>query len=139
MSSIPSYALYGETPESRWFNSIHYEPISRRAKHYAWKIDPHQHETLVQLLYVQENGGVVHLDGNSVSFEAPCFILIPAQTVHGFDMGAGIDGSVVTVAQKPLEKLIAGGVAALSDIFRQTESDSAAGNTALPQNAGDSI
>ncbi len=117
MSSIPSYALYGETPEKRWFETIHYEPISRRAKHYAWKIDPHQHDALVQLLYVQKKGGVVHLDGNSVSFSAPCFILIPAQTVHGFDMGAGIDGSVVTVAQKPLETLISSGVPALADIF----------------------
>ncbi|MBV1787597.1 helix-turn-helix domain-containing protein [Marinobacterium sp. D7] len=117
MSSIPNYALYGETPEQRWFESIHYEPISRRAKHYEWKIDPHQHEGLVQMLYVQKERGVVHLDGSSVEFKAPCFILIPAQTVHGFDMGAGIDGSVVTAAQRPLESVIATAVPALADIF----------------------
>ncbi|MBR9884455.1 MAG: helix-turn-helix domain-containing protein [Oceanospirillales bacterium] len=117
MSTIPSYALYGETPEQRWFESIHYEPISRRAKHYEWKIDPHQHEALVQLLYVQKERGVVHLDGSSVEFTAPCFILIPAQTVHGFDMGAGIDGSVVTAAQRPLESIISTALPSLADMF----------------------
>ncbi|SEG17358.1 helix-turn-helix domain-containing protein [Marinobacterium lutimaris] len=119
MSSIPSYALYGETPEQRWFESLHYEPISRRARHYEWKIDPHQHESLVQLLYVQEKGGVVHLDGTRIEFKAPCFILIPAQTVHGFEMGAGIDGSVVTAAQRPLESVIATAAPILGDLFEK--------------------
>lgn len=119
MKKIPSYALYGETPEQRWFESIHYEPISRRAKHYEWKIDPHQHESLVQLLYVQKRGGVVHLDGTSVTFKAPCFILIPAQTVHGFNMGAGLDGSVVTAAQEPLEAMISASMPSMSDIFEK--------------------
>lgn len=128
MSSIPSYALYGETPEQRWFESIHYEPISRRAKHYEWKIDPHQHDSLVQLLYVLQKGGTVHLDGTSVEFHAPCFILIPAQTVHGFEMGAGIDGLVVTAAQEPLESIVASAAPTLGDIFERPFV------TALPDN-----
>lgn len=36
---------------------------------------------------------------------APCLILIPAQTVHGFDFSADVDGPVVTAAQRPLESL----------------------------------
>lgn len=107
MSSIPNYGLYGENPEQRWFESLHYEPISRRAKSYKWKIQPHQHDALIQLLFVEQGSGTVFFDGTRVAFKAPCFILIPAQTIHGFDFEPGIDGSVVTAAQSPLESLIA--------------------------------
>ncbi|MFC6673341.1 helix-turn-helix domain-containing protein [Marinobacterium aestuariivivens] len=106
MSTVPNYALYGENPEQRWFESLHYEPISRRAKSYKWKIQPHQHDALIQLLFVEQGSGTVFFDGNRVAFRAPCFILIPARTVHGFDFNPGIDGSVVTAAQSPLESLI---------------------------------
>ncbi|MCY0965649.1 helix-turn-helix domain-containing protein [Parathalassolituus penaei] len=103
MSTIPKYALYGENPEQRWAQSLHYERIARRARHYQWKIHLHQHETLIQVLYVEEKHGTVHMNGQAIEFCAPCFIIIPAHVVHGFDFAPDIDGYVITALQSPLE------------------------------------
>ncbi|WP_221797204.1 helix-turn-helix domain-containing protein [Oceanobacter mangrovi] len=103
MAAIPKYALYGENPEHRWAQSLHYERIARRAKHHQWKIHLHQHESLIQVLYVEEKYGTVYLNGAAVEFRAPCFIVIPAHVVHGFDFAPGIDGYVITALQSPLE------------------------------------
>jgi AraC family transcriptional regulator, transcriptional activator of pobA len=117
MSSIPKYALYGENPEQRWAQSLHYERIVRRARHYQWKIHLHQHEALIQVLYVEEKYGTVYLNGNAIKFRSPCFIVIPAHVVHGFDFSPDIDGYVITALQAPLESSLKISAAGALSIF----------------------
>lgn len=108
MSQIPSYTLYGEVFDKQGLLSINIEPISRRAPNYDWNIQPHQHGNLLQLLFVEQGGGITFFDGKDVPFSAPCFIVIPSGTVHGFDFEKNIDGYVVTVAQEQVEAILSG-------------------------------
>ena len=103
---IPSYALYGDQAEPTWQNSFDFEWIPQRSRPYNWNIRPHKHEAFVQILYLTHGSGEAVMDHAKIKLHAPCLILVPAHTVHGFAFSEDVDGPVVTAAQRPLESLI---------------------------------
>ena len=102
MTSIPNYALYGESAQPVWHDALHVESISLRSGAYDWEIAPHRHESLMQILYLQRGAGQVKLDGHCLSAVSPCFIIVPAQIVHGFMWDGAVEGHVITTVQQPL-------------------------------------
>ena len=102
---IPNYALYGVQAQPGWQSAFDFEWIPQRSRPYNWKIRPHKHDALIQILYLQQGGGEVLLDTTQRHVSAPCLISIPAQTVHAFDFSQDVNGPVVTAAQRPLESL----------------------------------
>ncbi|WKN23939.1 helix-turn-helix domain-containing protein [Azotobacter vinelandii] len=105
MNKIPSYALYGEAAQPVWHESLHVETISNRSGAYDWSIEPHRHDSQLQILYLQQGGGRVLCDSVHLAAHAPCIIQIPAQSVHGFDWQGPVEGKVVTALQQPLESV----------------------------------
>lgn len=103
---IPNYALYGVQAQPGWQSLFDFEWIPKRSRPYNWKIRPHKHDALIQILYLTQGAGEVLLDHSKVRFNAPCLVLVPAQTVHGFSFSENVDGPVVTAAQRPLEALV---------------------------------
>ena len=103
---IPSYSLYGVQAEPAWQSWFDFEWIPQRSRPYNWKIRPHQHDALIQILYLTQGSGEVLIDHSRTRFTAPCLIVIPAQTVHGFDFSEDVDGPVITAAQRPLESMV---------------------------------
>ncbi len=102
---IPNYALYGDQAQPSWHNSFDFEWIPQRSRSYNWKIRPHKHDAFIQILYLTQGGGEALIDNARLRMQAPCLVLIPAQSVHGFDFSPEVDGPVVTAAQRPLESL----------------------------------
>lgn len=104
--SIPNYDLYGDQALPGWNNSFNFEWIPERSAPYNWEIQPHVHDGFLQLLYL--TGGSVKAQFNTVlhHVQAPCLLLVPARTVHGFHFSTDVQGPVITAAQKPLESLI---------------------------------
>lgn len=102
---IPNYALYGVQAQPGWQSAFDFEWIPQRSRPYNWKIRPHKHDALIQILYLQQGSGEVLLDTTKVTVTAPCLISVPAQTVHAFDFSDDVNGPVVTAAQRPLESL----------------------------------
>ena len=105
MNKIPNYALYGETAQPVWHESLHVESISKRSGAHNWEIAAHRHDGLLQLLYVQSGGGEVLFDSDRVPVQAPCVVFVPAQVVHGFHWAGQVEGQVITAAQHPLESI----------------------------------
>ncbi|MDV7209980.1 helix-turn-helix domain-containing protein [Azotobacter beijerinckii] len=105
MSKIPSYTLYGEAPQPIWHESLHVETISNRSGAHDWSIEPHRHDSLLQILYLQQGSGQVLCDSVRLAAQAPCIIHIPAQSVHGFDWQGPVEGKVITALQQPLESV----------------------------------
>lgn len=103
---IPNYALYGDQAMPSWHNSFDFEWIPQRSRPYNWKIRPHKHDAFIQILLLTAGSGEVSMDNAKLMVSAPCLILIPAQTVHGFLFSQDVDGPVVTAAQRPLESLM---------------------------------
>ena len=103
--SIPNYDLYGDVALPGWSNSFNFEWIPERSAPYNWEIQPHVHEAFLQLLYLSEGSVQAQFNTAQHAVKAPCILLVPARTVHGFHFSRDVQGPVITVTQKPLESL----------------------------------
>ncbi len=101
--SIPLYALYGENTAIEDIEFVHIEDIASRSKLYDWEISAHTHNALFQIMLITEGNADAVLDNESTQLTAPCLILIPAGTVHGFHFAPGTQGRIISVALGFLE------------------------------------
>jgi AraC family transcriptional activator of pobA len=104
---IPNYDLYGEQATPGWSSSFNFEWIPQRSKIYNWTIQPHRHDSFLQILYLKSGYVEVQIDEVKTRADAPCLLVIPSGHVHGFNFSKTIDGPVVTVTQKALESVAA--------------------------------
>jgi AraC family transcriptional activator of pobA len=103
--SIPSFFLYGEAPRADDEPTLHVEPIEFRSAPHHWKISPHVHRTLHQVIFAVRGRGVSLADGTLVRYSSPALILVPAGTVHGFDFEPGTEGFVMSLADDLLREI----------------------------------
>ena len=102
---IPNYALYGDNAPAGVSNMFNFEWIPERSPLYGWEIDPHEHQSLIQILMLTEGHGSTLIDDVHWPIRAPALVVAPAGRVHGFDFKPQVNGVVVTAAQKPLEAM----------------------------------
>ncbi|SAK66981.1 helix-turn-helix domain-containing protein [Caballeronia ptereochthonis] len=105
MRKIPNYSLYGESARPPWYDAFNFEWIVERSAPNDWHIDAHRHDALLQFLYIRGGGGEVLIENSMIEIVPPCVIMLPAQTVHGFNFAPGVDGLVITVAQRSIEAI----------------------------------
>jgi AraC family transcriptional activator of pobA len=94
---IPNFFLYGEAPHESDEQLLHVETIEFRSVRHHWKIRPHVHRTLHQLIFVMSGRGVSLAEGARMEYGPPALIVVPAGTVHGFEFEAGTHGFVVSM------------------------------------------
>jgi len=95
---IPNYFLYGEAPRRMVGPMLHVESIEARSARHHWKIEPHQHRALHQVVLVLRGRGVVEAEGARAQFRPPSLMLMPAGSVHGFEFEPGTSGYVVSIS-----------------------------------------
>lgn len=105
MKRIPNYALYGESALPVWCDLLHLEWITERSRPNRWEIKPHQHDALLQIVYIRSGEGEISIENRRIAFTAPCIILLPCRTVHAFRCTEETDGPIITAAQRPLESM----------------------------------
>lgn len=105
-TTIPTYALYGEQSGLSWENFFNVERISWRSKELNWRASPHVHDSLIQVLFIQCGQVDVLMNCTRLKATAPCLILVPAQTVHGFNYTPDTEGLTITASQRPLESVL---------------------------------
>jgi len=110
---IPRFALYGESPAGEP-DQVHIEDVQSRSRLYQWEIEPHVHQGLVQILWVQEGQVDIRLDDMTATLEGPAAIVVPPDVVHGFRFAQGTDGLVLTVSHR---LLVEGGPSEVSSAF----------------------
>jgi AraC family transcriptional activator of pobA len=107
MPSIPRVALYGDEALPADAHLVHCERIPVRSGAHNWEIEPHVHDAMLQILYIESGGGGhADMDGRRWPLVAPCLVIVPAHCVHGFHYARDTDGPVITAAQRPLEALL---------------------------------
>jgi AraC family transcriptional activator of pobA len=104
---IPNYDLYGDSSRLQDAAAFNFEWIPQRSSLYNWLIDPHRHDSFIQVLYLTQGHVTVQMDGVQQTLHAPCLMLIPAGHVHGFHFSQDTQGPVVTAMQKALESAAA--------------------------------
>jgi AraC family transcriptional regulator, transcriptional activator of pobA len=102
----PTYFLYGEAPRQAAGPLLHVETIEARSARHHWKIDPHRHHALHQLVFVLKGCGVTMADGLRAQFRPPALVLTPAGTVHGFEFEPWTSGYVISISDQLLRELI---------------------------------
>lgn len=103
-TAIPTYKLYGEGGEWPTPELLHHESIAERSIIHNWKIRPHRHHDLFQILYIRSGCAHIRLDGREENAIPPCLVLVPPMCVHGFTFSEDIDGHVVTLPHFALER-----------------------------------
>jgi AraC family transcriptional regulator, transcriptional activator of pobA len=102
---VPRFFLYGEPPRAADERFVHIETIADRSRLYDWKIRPHTHRDLHQLLVILEGAGEMRAESSSHPFAAPALLIVPAGVVHAFAFHRDTRGYVVTVAETALSDL----------------------------------
>ena len=110
---IPTYKLYGEHEPWPTPDMVHCETISSRSKLHNWRIKPHQHQGLFQLVHLNRGGARLLLDGQRRSIRAEEVLTVPQLCVHGFEFDSDTEGHVISLAYPLLQKLGQPGAAAV--------------------------
>ncbi|MFE1602253.1 helix-turn-helix domain-containing protein [Methylobacterium sp. ID0610] len=97
---IPHFFLYGEAPRDVDDRFLHLEALDDRSRPNRWSIRPHVHAGLHQILHLPAGGGVMRAEAETISFAAPCFLLVPAGTAHGFRFADETVGTVLTLSER---------------------------------------
>jgi len=98
-SAISRYALYGEALSGEDPEFVHIEDIRTRSRLHQWKIKPHTHHRMFQLVFMRDGAAEVSLDRTRAGVEGPSTITVPGSVVHGFEFTAETEGKVVTVSE----------------------------------------
>lgn len=100
VATLPLFHLYGDPPDDTAFDFIHIETIASRSSVHDWTIRAHRHRNLFQVLLIEKGGGEMSFETATVRFSAPCAILVPATTAHGFRFTPRLtDGWVVSFTE----------------------------------------
>lgn len=104
--SLPTYALYGEQGRTQVTDWLHCERIADRSQRHDWEIQPHRHETLFQILHIEQGSATAWLETGPVTLVGPCLLGLPALVPHGFRFAPDIHGTVLTVLERHLAQLL---------------------------------
>jgi AraC family transcriptional regulator, transcriptional activator of pobA len=106
VTALPLFHLYGDPPDDQAFDFIHIETISSRSSIHDWIISAHRHRNLFQILLIEQGGGDMHYEAATISFAAPCAILVPPTIAHGFRFHPTVtDGFVLSFTEDAAEAI----------------------------------
>jgi AraC family transcriptional activator of pobA len=106
VTALPLFHLYGDPPDDQAFDFIHIETISCRSSAHDWTIRAHRHRNLFQILLIESGGGEMTFETSVVPFDAPCAILLPPTSAHGFRFRPGVtDGWVMSFTEDAAEAI----------------------------------
>lgn len=103
--SIPTFKLFGEDAPWPTPDMVHCESIAARSSLHDWRITPHRHGGLFQLLYLARGRARVRMDERTVDVAGGTLVLVPQMCVHGFAFERGARGHVVTLAYPLIRRL----------------------------------
>ncbi|MDQ5769296.1 helix-turn-helix domain-containing protein [Thiothrix subterranea] len=107
MSDVPHYFLYGETVPSHSLDYLHIAALEESLPKHDWKIHPHRHNNLHQLLVVEEGSVMVQLRDLRSEERGYCILSIPPKEVHSFMHKPGVRGYIVTIVDSFLRGIFA--------------------------------
>lgn len=116
-SAIPTYALYGESGENSGPDWIHCETIQARSRLHNYRIEPHRHERLFQILHLTSGTAEIEVDGEASELTGPAIVTLPSMTVHGYRFTPDVEGTVLTLFESRLAHVL-GSMSGIKDMFR---------------------
>lgn len=106
IDAVPRFYLYGEPHQAVAEGFIHLERLDDRSRPSEWTIRPHAHADLVQVFVIDTGGGAMQVEDETLFFDAPALLLVPAGVVHGFAWTSESTGAVLTLARSYLDEIV---------------------------------
>lgn len=103
--NVPVFKLYGDRLEWTTPDLLHCESIIERSRLHDWKIKPHRHGDLVQLLYVRSGWAMIEIEGVQTQLAQAAIQVVPPLCIHGFEFSEQVEGFIITLAA-PLASLL---------------------------------
>ena len=97
--------LYGDNAKAILPDFIHCESIETRSQKNDWKIKQHIHTSLFQIFCIEKGYGKLLIENKEFQFKDACLMLIPENTLHGFEYEEKIQGTVLTISVSFLAQL----------------------------------
>ncbi|MDZ7899778.1 MAG: helix-turn-helix domain-containing protein [Arcicella sp.] len=97
--------LYGDNAKAILPDFIHCESIKTRSQKHDWEIKQHIHTALFQIFCIEKGSGKLLIEQKKFDFEDACLLIIPENTLHGFEYEEEIQGTVLTISVSFLEQL----------------------------------
>ncbi|UVF17525.1 helix-turn-helix domain-containing protein [Microvirga terrae] len=107
IADIPTYALYGESGEDPAADWVHCETIQVRSRLHNYRILPHRHERLFQILHLAAGTAEIVIDGRSTGLTGPALVALPPMSVHGYAFSPDVAGTVLTLFDSRLSQILA--------------------------------
>jgi AraC family transcriptional activator of pobA len=120
IGDIPTYALYGETGDDPATDWVHCETIQIRSRLHNYRILPHRHEKLFQILHLAGGTAEIMVDGRSAQLTGPAIVTLPPMTVHGYTFSPDVRGTVLTLFDSRLTHILAD-MDGVRDTFRSVQ------------------
>ncbi len=105
-TEVPVFFLFGEPQRSVNPAFLHLETLEERSRPSEWNIRPHTHTDLHHLFLIAQGAGSMTADAVTRVFNAPCLLIVPANTVHAFAWQRETLGQVLTLADGALRELL---------------------------------
>jgi AraC family transcriptional activator of pobA len=102
---VPAFFLYGEPLQPPDERLVHIETIAARSQLHDWRIRPHRHHDLHQLLLLERGRVHAQVDNAVHLLRPPALILVPPGIVHAFEFRPGTAGLVISFASGLLPEL----------------------------------
>lgn len=99
---VDRFGLFGEAAGSGDPEFFHIEDIQARSQLYRWKIAPHVHTRMFQLIWLDSGPVRLEIEGVGDRLKGPLAICVPGNVVHSFEFDAQSVGHVVTVSEAML-------------------------------------
>jgi AraC family transcriptional regulator, transcriptional activator of pobA len=103
---ITNYGLYGDNPLTITTDFIKVERIETTSQPHDWRIIPHIHTDLFQLFLIEHGETELFLTQTEASIPCPCVIVMPANTLHGFNFSPDVRGYVITLSESFVENTL---------------------------------
>jgi AraC family transcriptional regulator, transcriptional activator of pobA len=103
---ITNYGLYGDHPLTITTDFIKVERIETTSQPHDWRIKPHIHTDLLQLFLIEHGETELFLTQTEVPIPSPCVIVMPANTLHGFNFSPDVSGYVMTLSENFVENTL---------------------------------
>jgi len=95
VTHIPAFGLFGEA--EGFPDVLSYETLSARAALNDWRITPHRHHALAQLVVVKSGNVDAKIDDLSTKLQDNQFVFLPAMCVHAFTFEPNCNGFVISI------------------------------------------
>lgn len=106
VKQIPRYYLYGEENTETDPSFVHNRPIFSDIAKQNWKIAPHRHVGLCQVILLEKGPLDATLDGKQIFLTGPSVVFIPSDCVHGFEYSPETVGRIITISEVFLRNII---------------------------------